>query len=66
LAKSGAYLRNIPADQLRQRALVGTPDAIRKRLVEVEQAGVQELIVFMQDSAQLEAVRMFAHECMQR
>ncbi len=64
LAKSGPYLRSIPADQLRQRALIGTPDAIRKRLVEVEQAGVQELILFMQDSAQLEAVRMFAQECM--
>ncbi len=64
LAKSGPYLRNIPADQLRQRALVGTPDAIRKRLIEVEQAGAQEVILFMQDSAQLEAVRMFAQECM--
>lgn len=65
VAKSTPYLRNIPADQLRQRALVGTPDAIRKRLVEIEQAGVQELIVFFQDSAQLEAIRLFAHACMQ-
>jgi F420-dependent oxidoreductase-like protein len=64
LAKSGPYLRNIPADQLRQRALVGTPDAIRKRLLEIEQAGAQEVILFMQDSAQLDSVRMFAHECM--
>ena len=64
MAKSGAYLRNIPADQLHQRALVGTPDAVRKRLLEVEQAGAQEVIVFMQDSAQLETVRIFAQECM--
>ncbi len=66
LAKSGPYLRSIPANQLRQRALIGTPDTISKRLIELEQAGVQELILFMQDSAQLEAMRMFAHECMQR
>jgi F420-dependent oxidoreductase-like protein len=64
VAKSGPYLRNIPADQLHQRALVGTADTIRKRLIEVEQAGAQEVILFMQDSAQLETVRIFAQECM--
>jgi F420-dependent oxidoreductase-like protein len=64
ITKSEPYQRTIPPDQMRQRALVGTPDAIRKRLIEVEQAGVQELIVFFQDSAQLDAIRMFARECM--
>src|SRR5260370_10601711 len=39
IAKSSYYLRNVPADQLHERALVGTPDAIRKRITEIEQAG---------------------------
>jgi alkanesulfonate monooxygenase SsuD/methylene tetrahydromethanopterin reductase-like flavin-dependent oxidoreductase (luciferase family) len=43
---------------------VGTPEAIRRRLKEIEQAGAQEIIVFMQDSKDLESVRMFAQECM--
>lgn len=63
MGKTEMYTRNIPAGDLRRRALVGTPDAIRKRLVEIEQAGVQELIVFFQDSAKLESLRMFAREC---
>ena len=65
LAKSELYKRNIPSGRLREQALIGTPDAIRKRLVEIEQAGAQELIIFLQDSAQLESVRMFARECVQ-
>ncbi len=66
LAKSELYKRNIPSGRLREQALIGTPDAIRKRLVEIEQAGAQELIIFLQDSAQLESVRMFARECIPR
>ena len=66
MAKTGYYVRNVPAGQLRERALVGTPDAIRKRLVEIEQAGAQEVIIFMQDSKDIEPVRMFAQECMSR
>jgi len=43
--------------------LVGTPDVIRRRLTEIEQAGAQEIILFMPDSAKLESVRLFAREC---
>lgn len=64
LAKSEYYKRNIPSGRLREQALVGTPDAIRKRLVEIEQAGAQELIIFLQDSAQLASLRLFAQECL--
>ncbi|GCE17091.1 LLM class F420-dependent oxidoreductase [Dictyobacter kobayashii] len=63
LAKSAPYQRNVPADRIRQQALVGTPDAIYKRVQEIEQAGAQELIIFLQDSAQLESLRMFAKAC---
>jgi len=64
MAKTGPYARNIPSGRIRERALVGTPDAIRKRLIEIEQAGAQEVIIFMQDAKELEPVRMFARECM--
>jgi F420-dependent oxidoreductase-like protein len=66
IAKSKPFLRNIPSGRIREQALVGTPDVIRKRLEEIEQAGAQEIILYMPDSAQLESVRMFAQECMQK
>ena len=64
VAKSVPFRRNIPSGRIREQALVGTPDMIRKRIAEIEQAGAQELIIFLPDSAKLEAVRMFAKECM--
>ncbi|GHO67615.1 LLM class F420-dependent oxidoreductase [Ktedonobacter sp. SOSP1-52] len=64
LAKSEYYKRNIPSGRLREQALVGTPDAISKRLAEIEQAGAQELIIFLQDAAQLTSLRLFAQECL--
>jgi len=66
MAKSKPFQRNIPSGRIREQALVGTPDVIRKRLEEIEQAGAQEIILYMPDSAQLEAVRMFARECMRK
>jgi len=65
MAKSEPFRRNIPSGRIREQALVGTPDTIRKRLIEIEQAGAQEIILYMPDSAQLESVRLFARECMQ-
>src|SRR3989454_3682525 len=38
MAKSEPFRRNIPSGRIREQALVGTPDAIRKRLIEIEQA----------------------------
>ncbi len=64
MAKTGPYARNIPSGRMREQALVGTPDAIRRRLAEIEEAGAQEIIVFMQDSKDLDSVRLFANECM--
>jgi len=66
LAKSEPFKRNIPSGRIREQALVGTPDTIRKRLTEIEQAGAQEIILYMPDSAQLESVRLFARECIQK
>ena len=66
MAKAGPYTRNIPSGRLRERALIGTRDAIRKRLTEIEQTGAQEIILFMQDAKDLEPIRLFARECMRR
>jgi len=63
-AKSSSFQRNIPSGRIRERALVGTPDVVRKRLTEIEQAGGQEIILYMPDAKDLESVRMFARECM--
>ena len=49
---------------LRQTELIGTPAMIRQRLKELEEAGVQEIIIRFVDAAKLESVRMFARECM--
>jgi F420-dependent oxidoreductase-like protein len=47
-------------DQIRLRGLVGNPNTIRRRLREIEQAGVQEVIVFIRDVAHGETLRLFA------
>jgi len=51
-------------ESLRQTELIGTPAMIRQRLKELEEAGVQEIIIRFVDAAKLESVRMFAQECM--
>jgi F420-dependent oxidoreductase-like protein len=53
-------------EDLRQTWLIGTPEQIRERLAEYEEAGIEELIVRFVDAAQLEPVRLFARECIQR
>ena len=66
LAKIGSIERNAqsaasPA-QFCERALIGTPETIRHRLTAYEQAGTQEIILYLPDSAHLESVRLFAHK----
>ena len=53
-------------EELRRTWLIGTPEQIRERLAEYEEAGIQELVVRFVDAAQLEPVRLFARECIQR
>jgi F420-dependent oxidoreductase-like protein len=53
-------------EELRQTWLIGTPEQIRERLAEYEEAGIQELIVRFVDAAKLESVRLFAREFLQR
>src|SRR6266487_4203589 len=50
----------------REQALIGTPEMIRQRLAEYEQAGAQEMILWMPDAKDLQSIRLFASECMQQ
>lgn len=50
-------------ESLRQTELIGTPAMIRQRLKELEEAGVQEIIIHFVDAAKLESVRLFVREC---
>ncbi|MGO8950647.1 MAG: LLM class F420-dependent oxidoreductase [Ktedonobacterales bacterium] len=43
-------------------AVIGTPDTIRRRLAELEAAGVQEVILGFPDVLHLETLRFFARE----
>ncbi|GLV56087.1 LLM class F420-dependent oxidoreductase [Dictyobacter sp. S3.2.2.5] len=52
--------------ELRKISLIGTPEQIRQRLAEYEEAGIQELIIHFVDAAtNLESLRLFAQQCMQ-
>ncbi len=66
LKKADVFQRNIPSGRFREQALVGTPEAIRTRLREIEQAGAQEVIIYLPDAASLESVRLFARECIRK
>jgi len=46
-------------------ALIGTPESMRKRLAEYEEAGIQELILWFPDAAKLESLRLFARAFIQ-
>lgn len=63
MQKAEIFRRNIPSGRFREQALVGTPAAIRQRLHEIEQAGAQEVIIWLPDAAHLDSVRLFAREC---
>jgi alkanesulfonate monooxygenase SsuD/methylene tetrahydromethanopterin reductase-like flavin-dependent oxidoreductase (luciferase family) len=63
LQKAEVFRRNIPSGRLREQALIGTPATIRRRLQEIEQAGAQEVIIYLSDATRLESIRLFAGEC---
>jgi alkanesulfonate monooxygenase SsuD/methylene tetrahydromethanopterin reductase-like flavin-dependent oxidoreductase (luciferase family) len=63
-AEAVSKATNIPSkftlDHIRGRGLLGSPDTIRQRLREMEQRGVQEVIIFMRDVAQIGSLRLLA------
>ncbi|MBO0782105.1 MAG: LLM class F420-dependent oxidoreductase [Ktedonobacteraceae bacterium] len=58
-AKFPAGLRGRP---LAAGALIGSPDTLRKRLAELEEAGVQEVILAFPDVLERDTLRFFARE----
>jgi F420-dependent oxidoreductase-like protein len=58
-AKIPVVLRDRPVTA---GAFIGTPDAIRQRLADLEEAGVQEVILGFPDAAQTDILRFFASE----
>ena len=50
---------------MRASAMIGSPETIRRRIAEFEDAGIQELIIWFPDAAKLESLRLFVRECMQ-
>ncbi|MGH2506120.1 MAG: hypothetical protein ACRDHZ_01655 [Ktedonobacteraceae bacterium] len=60
------FRRPIPAPKVPETALVGTPENIRRRLAAYEEAGAQEIILYMPDAKDLDAVRLFAETCLHR
>src|SRR5947209_3200659 len=59
-----AALQQQEVERMRSRWLIGTPRMIRSRLAEYEEVGIQEIILYFPDAAKLEALRLFAAECM--
>jgi F420-dependent oxidoreductase-like protein len=51
---------------MQANSLIGTPESMRKRIAEFEEVGVQELILWFPDAANLESLRLFAREFIQR
>jgi alkanesulfonate monooxygenase SsuD/methylene tetrahydromethanopterin reductase-like flavin-dependent oxidoreductase (luciferase family) len=53
-------------DHIRMRGLVGASETIAKRLREIEQNGVGEVIVFLHDIASIEPLRLLAQAMRQQ
>lgn len=60
VSKATSIPSRFALDHIRVRGLLGSPDTIRQRLHEMEQRGVQEVIVSMPDAAQIEPLRLLA------
>jgi F420-dependent oxidoreductase-like protein len=61
LAQVPDFVRSQYGDRI-NAALIGRPDTIRKRLAELEAAGVQELIIAFMNRTSPEPIRLFARE----
>jgi F420-dependent oxidoreductase-like protein len=60
IAKTASIAGRFSQDEIRIRGLLGTPEMVQQRLTELEQMGVQEVIVSLRDGAHLEALRLLA------
>lgn len=60
LAKIASVSGNISFEHVRTRGLFGTPEMIRQRLLELEQSGVQEVIISRRSFFDEESLDLFA------
>jgi F420-dependent oxidoreductase-like protein len=60
VAKALSIPSKFSLEHIRLRGLLGTPDTIRQRLREIEQMGVQEVIVFLRGVSSLQSLRLLA------
>jgi F420-dependent oxidoreductase-like protein len=60
VAKASSIPSKFSLDHIRQRGLLGSPERVRERLRELEQAGVQEVMVNMRDVTHPESLRLLA------
>lgn len=61
VAKAIRIPRKCTVDQMRLRGLMGSPATIRQRLHELEQQGVQGIILTMPDMTNREPLHLLAH-----
>lgn len=59
-ARATALPKKFTLDHLRTRGLFGTPEVVQQRLYEMEQLGVQEVIVSLSDVTRSEVLHLFA------
>ena len=62
LAQIPEAMKSQFGERMRGAGLIGSPNTIRKRLAEIEAAGVQELIIAFVNRTNLEQIRFFAKE----
>jgi F420-dependent oxidoreductase-like protein len=62
LAKIPEAMKSQFGERMRGAGLIGSPNTIRKRLAEIEAAGVQELIIAFVNRTNLEQIQFFAKE----
>ena len=62
LAQIPEAMKSQFGERIRGAGLIGSPNTIRKRLAEIEAAGVQELIIAFVNRTNLEQIRFFAKE----
>jgi F420-dependent oxidoreductase-like protein len=56
----------MPEAQLREFAIYGTPDDVLKQIGELEEVGIQYLIVDLEPQREIEALEIFAHNIIKR
>jgi alkanesulfonate monooxygenase SsuD/methylene tetrahydromethanopterin reductase-like flavin-dependent oxidoreductase (luciferase family) len=60
ISKATSVPGRFSLDHIRTRGLIGSPDTLKQRLCELEQRGVQEVMISMRDVAQREPLRLLA------